>query len=293
MEKQGDLVLRSGAAKLVLTPREGGAVRSLTWEGVPILRTAVEGPDVRSLAAFPLVPFSGRISEGRFRVNGEAVTLTPNMPPEPHAIHGQGWQRGWEVSLRDAARAELVLRHDPGNWPWAYEARQSFVLSEQGLTVTLSLTHLARTDSVDAPMPAGLGWHPYFPLAGAEVYADTTHVWAGPPGEPACDRVAVTGNYDLRPSRRAEGLGLDHAFAVASPVQTIRYPDRRITLRSSDLFGHLIVFTPPGEDYLCVEPVSHAPDAVNLEQGDEVTGLRWLAPGERLEGEITLAWEGL
>ena len=35
------------------------------------------------------------------------------------------------------------------------------------------------------------------------------------------------------------------------------------------LFGHLIVYTPPGEDFFCVEPVSHMTDAINRMDGDD------------------------
>ncbi|CCD01316.1 protein of unknown function (plasmid) [Azospirillum baldaniorum] len=49
---------------------------------------------------------------------------------------------------------------------------------------------------------------------------------------------------------------------------------------------------PPGEDYLCVEPVSHMTDAVNHpEQPD--TGLRRLEPGEELSGTMRLRLETL
>ena len=43
-----------------------------------------------------------------------------------------------------------------------------------------------------------------------------------------------------------------------------------------------MVYTAPGADFLCVEPVSNVADAFNLAAaGDGRTGMRVLAPGER------------
>jgi aldose 1-epimerase len=48
------------------------------------------------------------------------------------------------------------------------------------------------------------------------------------------------------------------------------------------------LFTPAGEDFLCVEPVSHCTDAFNMAAaGATDTGSRVLAPGERFEARVT------
>ena len=51
----------------------------------------------------------------------------------------------------------------------------------------------------------------------------------------------------------------------------------------------LHVYSPPGEPFLCVEPVSHMPDALNRVEPRAVTGLRELAPGEMLSAHVTLS----
>ncbi len=54
-------------------------------------------------------------------------------------------------------------------------------------------------------------------------------------------------------------------------------------MTASDELGKLVIFTPPGEDFLCVEPVSHDTDAFNrAAAGEADTGMRVLAPGEDL-----------
>ena len=75
----------------------------------------------------------------------------------------------------------------------------------------------------------------------------------------------------------------------------ISWSDRgvRATLEASDEFRHLVVYTPPSEDYFCVEPTSHAPDAVNSALPAKLTGYRELLPGESFTATIELESEML
>ena len=48
-----------------------------------------------------------------------------------------------------------------------------------------------------------------------------------------------------------------------------------------------MIYVPPGQDYFCVEPVSHVNDGVNLAaRGVEGTGVHVLAPGQSLRGAV-------
>jgi aldose 1-epimerase len=160
------ITLRADGAGLTVAPAVGGAVTrywlerdGTTWEWLrPIPAEAVRDhrPDLAS--AFPLVPYSNRIREGRFTFRDRAVVLPLNRPPERHAIHGHGWQSAWCPVHVGPAEVRLEYRHAASAWPWPYRATQHFTLTPARLTVTLTLT-----SEGDTPMPAGLGWHPYFP----------------------------------------------------------------------------------------------------------------------------------
>jgi aldose 1-epimerase len=51
-----------------------------------------------------------------------------------------------------------------------------------------------------------------------------------------------------------------------------------------------VVYVPPGQDFFCVEPVSHVNDGFNLlDRGVAQTGVRILEPGERLAGVVRLS----
>lgn len=280
-----------GNSCLGVLPSQGGVVTHWRVDGWDVLRPAASAPcDARDFAGFPLVPFSGRISNGRFRFGERDIQLPSNFPPEPHAIHGQGWQSAWGLSSVDDTSVSLRLEYEGREWPWAYDAEQVFELGEGHLKVTLSLTNMS-----DVAMPAGLGWHPYFPLSDALVEADVTSIWATNDGSIPDETEALGANNDIRSARSVSELNLDNAFSVGSGDVCLRWPTagKRVRISSDPLFQTLIVYTPVGEPYFCVEPVSHAPNAVNSSLGADVTGLRILSPGETLEGSIELRVDAL
>lgn len=278
------ILLRHDGFELGLIPDAGGSVALFRHEAKELLRTATSRAPT-DMAAFPLFPFSGRIGHGRFIWQSRKVQLDRNFPPEPHAIHGHAWLAEWDTVTVTADRALLRYVHAADAWPWAYRAEQHFRLGPNGLTLDLSLTNLA-----DEPMPAGLGWHPYFPSAGAEIEADTAIVWeTGADMLPLPPRTPEAAEQ-LRGGVAVSRLALDTPYATASRPVTIRWPAQKRVLRMlpDDTLRFLIVYTPPGKDFFCAEPVSHVPDMVNLGAPPEETGLIALPPGETLKGTIRL-----
>ena len=64
---------------------------------------------------------------------------------------------------------------------------------------------------------------------------------------------------------------------------------RTIRVTAESPLDCLVVYTPPGRDFLCVEPVSHVTDAFNLAaSGRADTGMQLLEPGEALRAMVTL-----
>ncbi|MDJ0920725.1 MAG: aldose 1-epimerase [Henriciella sp.] len=281
------LTLQRDGYELALAPQLGGSVLSFKHEGIDLLRPAppITGSDwdARDFAAFPLVPFCGRITNGKFTINQLTVSLPPNMPPEPHAIHGSGWQSNWTCDTHSSTDAILTYRHASGTWPWPFEARQHFTLLEDGLRVNLSLTNTGT-----APMPAGLGWHPYFPRPAAELIADTRGAWLTSETNTTDLVSPCPSNMDLTQPRRIDDLTLDHAFNLGDRQVQMRWPTHALTLQSDPVFSHLVVYSPPGEAFFCVEPLSHTPNAVNMARPAEETGLRVLRPGQNLNGTVRL-----
>jgi aldose 1-epimerase len=181
--------LRGGDLELELCPRTGGVVTAFRGRGHDLMRPAPAGAlaNPGEASSFPLVPFSNRIADARFAFGGRSYAMPANFPPEPHAIHGQGWQLPWRVEARSAARVILSLSHAVADTPFDYSARQSFTLGDDGLVVTIAVTNTGAT-----PMPAGIGLHPYFPRTeGVTLQADLDHVWLPDEAKIPKERVAL------------------------------------------------------------------------------------------------------
>ncbi len=294
IETGNDVVLQHGAMVCRLTPLCGGAIASWTKTGsngpVDLFRpapTTVEfGLSPTDMACFPLVPFSNRIAGGRFTFQGRSVTLPPN-PGFSHAIHGHGWTAPWTVEERGDRAARLSYRHQADAWPWRYSAFQTIALDDDGLIVTLDLVN----DS-DSDMPAGLGLHPYFPKPpGTRVTAGLTGMWESDDSVLPRARapLPIALNFPAGVAMD-DGVILDHGFTGWNGLATVMWTDgaaegTSVSIVADGPFGHLIVYAPARDSFLCLEPVTHMTDAVN--HPDEAdAGVIALPPGERLSGTV-------
>ena len=291
MSDRNLIELRRGGFELDLCPRSGGAITRFRHDGRDLLRPAgaamLAGGDPGFASCFPLVPFSNRVADARFRFRGRAYELPRNFLPEPHAIHGQGWQNPWDVATAGARRAELTFRHAVSDTPLDYRARQIFELEDDGLAVTIEVTNAGR-----GPMPAGIGQHAYFiRTERVTLRAGLDHVWLADERKIPKERVAVPARWDFAKTPRIATVELDNCFDGWDGRAEIFWPENDLSLRleADPVFGHLVVYVPPGEDFFCVEPVSHANDGFNLlDRGVPGTGVRVLKPGEQLAGTIRL-----
>jgi aldose 1-epimerase len=277
--------LATDTLALWLAPAIGGSIarfehRIAAGEWAPILRGA-DGLPANALDAgsFPLVPYCNRIRNGRFTFRGREVRIRPNMAGDPSPLHGDGWQAAWEVARQSSAEAELVYRHAPGEWPWAYEARQHFRLDNKGLDLRLSCRNLA-----DEMMPCGLGQHPYFPCSPATLLdTSVTEVWTVDEQVLPVERLPATGRYDLA-DRPICGQQLDNGFGGWSGEARIRMAeDGPDVILSSPDAGYFQVYSPTEGGLFVAEPVTHANAALN--EPEELwpsLGLRVLAPGEEM-----------
>ena len=294
----GFITLRHDAERLWIAPALGGSIvryarrsarGTVDWLR-PAAQDALKAADPTGMACFPLVPFSNRIRDGRFAFGERSVALQPNFPPQRHAIHGQGWRAPWRVVEHGEATLFIEYIHDPGDWPWAYRARQGFALGAEGLEMTISVINES-----PEPMPAGLGLHPYFQRTPrATIRAGVAGVWQTDKDVMPTDHSVPPAGADPSLGIAADRVALDNVFTGWDGTAVLDWPERdaRLTLRASEAFGFLVIFTPAGEDFFCAEPVSHCTDAFNLAAaGADGTGMAVLAPGAELSGTVTLSPE--
>jgi aldose 1-epimerase len=302
MDGMSEIVsLKSGSARLDVAPFLGGGLLGYWWELdgqrhdwlLGSREAGVAGfPELR-LASFPLVPYSNRIRDGRFVFRGRTVD-EPIAPGHPHALHGHGWRLPWQVTARSDESLTMAYEHrpDPGaaGWPWPYRAWQSLALSPQALTLAMGIENRA-----DAPMPAGLGHHPYFPRTKESlVTAAIARIWWPEAGQLPVERVAPPAQADPRRGVAVDSVSLDHGYSGWNGIARIEWPERRahLTMTADPALLTLVIYSPAASAFFCVEPVSHCIDAFNLAaQGMSDTGMRVLAPGESWETAVRFAPE--
>jgi aldose 1-epimerase len=278
--------LRAGRLRCELKPELGGCIAGLWLGDEPVLRStpAAQLASARLAGSYALVPFSNRIGHASLVWQGTQHPLLRNDGDEPHAIHGVGWQRPWAVLDSDAASAMLSYEHRPdAAWPFAFDCSHTLRLAPGALEMTLALTNQS-----EQPAPAGLGWHPYFvKRPGSRLAFEATGRWEmGPDKLPTVCKPAP--GLDTP----CDALAVDHCYDGWNGVARLQDARLHVTVRSG--LTRLVVFTEPSRDYIAIEPVSHANNAVHLHaQGAPVQdlGLRILQPGETMMAQMTLEAE--
>lgn len=250
----------------------GGRTSSFVVDGRELLLTDRAGPF--AWGSFPMVPFAGRIRDGAFEFHGRRHRLPANMPP--HAIHGTVLDRAW-IALDD----HTIATELGPSWPFAGRAIQRFELEAGRFSSRLEL-------HADEPMPASIGWHPWF---------QRQPPWAGA-GVPGQEPGAVELDFAAGAMFRRDAAGIttsqlvvppppppwDDCFTEVRRPPVLRWPGFLELTIDSDC-PTWVVYTVP-MDALCVEPQSAPPDALN-------NSPTIVEPGRPLTAEMIWTWRTL
>ncbi|HEY0836260.1 MAG TPA: aldose 1-epimerase [Azospirillum sp.] len=283
--------IASGPLTLDVAPEIGGSIarfrgrrggrrdgRVIDWLR-PATEEALAARDPLGMASFPLIPFCNRVRDGRFSFGGTEVRLPANYAHSRHAIHGHAWQRPWTVVERAPDAVTLAFEHRPDAWPYRYDARQTYELADDGLTVRLSVTNRG-----GVAMPLGLGHHPYLPRTpDTTVTARVDAIWSTD-AEVMPTRMERTWVTDrLATGLRVADADLDNNFTGWDRTALVRWPELDVGLRmtAGAALDFLVAYTPAAEDFFCLEPVGNCTDWPNLTQlGSERVGGMVLPAGE-------------
>ena len=259
----GHLRLSAPGVEVVVDLNAGGRIASFVVEGRELLKTSRDGP--RDWGSYPMAPYAGRIRDAEFTFGGSVVRLPATMPP--HAIHGTVLDRPWQAV--DATTIAIALGPD---WPFAGTVFQRFELTEDRLTCRIEL-------HADEPMPASIGWHPWF-----------VRRIPGTTGELELD-VEAGAMYLRDAAGIATGVLVppppgpwDDCFTELRRPPVLRWPGFLELTIESDC-PDWVIYTSP-EDALCVEPQTAPPDALN-------TDPTVVHPGRPLTAEMTWRWRSI
>jgi len=256
------IVLHSGHARCAIDPVLGGRIASLAVAGRELLVPGGADADPMQWGSYPMVPWAGRIREGRFSHAGRDLAMPQNLGD--HAIHGVGFTSAWDiVTPADVTGHTATIRLDLGSpWPFGGSSQQHFELSANRVVCDLSVTAGA------VAMPAQVGWHPWFVKPASAQLRLAAMYQRDDAGIPTGELVEPPpGPWD------------DCFVRPLAPLQ-LRYDDLEVTIDSD--CDHWVVYDQPLHA-TCVEPQSGPPDGFTLNP-------RVLRPGETLARRMTISW---
>lgn len=260
-----ELRLTAAGSTVVVDLAAGGRLASLVVAGHELLKTAGDGP--YGWGSFVMAPYAGRVRDGTFTFAGRQYVL-PRLDP-PHAIHGTVFLRRWTRLSADTISAELGP-----DWPFRGRVFQTFELAPDSLRCLMRL-------EADEPMPASIGWHPWFrrKLDGVPGGHDLSlELHAGAMYRRDAAGIATR---ELVPPPAGPW---DDCFTDLRTPPTLRWPGVLELAIESDCPAW-VVFTVP-TDALCVEPQTAPPNALDVDPTIVV-------PGQPLTAEMVWRWRSL
>ncbi len=229
-----------------------------------IERPPATEPDSMTWGSYPMAPWAGRVRHGQFHFGGNDFTLPINLAP--HSIHGTVFTSAWHVDLVEDEHDHHVaasMSCDLGShWPFGGFASQRLALTPDRLECVLAVT------AGDRPMPACIGWHPWF-VKPRWSDLQFTHMLAR-------DHDGIPTGVLVAPPNGP----WDDCFVEPLAPIALHYDTVTITV-SSDC-SHWVIYDKPTHA-TCVEPQSGPPDAFNL-----VTDA--LDAGQTLQRTMSLSW---
>lgn len=293
--KTGQLVsLSSGDAELIVAPECGARIVAFRVCGRDFLRPMTQEGFATAFAygfsAFPLMPYSGPIFGDGFKHRNIFYPLARNVPAEPSATHGEGWIRPWTVEEQSAHSIGLSLDYVPKSnaFPFAWHGEISYSLQGDGFVTAIKLVNRDYRS-----MPAGIGFHPYFPKsAGTILKFDCTGLW--PPDGPETVGLGagpIFSGLDFRAGQDVSSIILDRCYEGWNGVATLAASDGTTTVLEADrVFGKLQIYDAWDYPYICVEPVTNANDGFNrAELGVPGHGVVELQPGSCICGRVVIS----
>ena len=246
-----------GGTELLVQPAEWGTTPSLRY-GFPVL-----------------FPTPNRVRDSKFTFDGQTYTFPANE--RTHFIHGLvhklAWKAGATSSDAKSASMETHLDWDSSQpdfklFPIKHRLSLRFTLDAHGVKLAFTV------DNQDTKrLPFGFAFHPWFQILGTR---GDTYLRVPAQKHMEAEGLLPTGKlvdlagtpYDLSEPVSLEALKLDDVYWGLTPERIPRYElrDKGITvsLGGSPEFTHMVVYTPPGKQFFCMENQTCATDAHNL-----------------------------
>ncbi|MBI4002493.1 MAG: hypothetical protein HY348_12005 [Nitrospira defluvii] len=249
-----------------------------------------------------LIPFPGRVAEGRYSFDGQAFQLERNDKEGPNAIHGFVRTLPWKMHEVQTSRVtfDLTLHaeaYGPKGYPFSLAVSVTYSLESQGLSCSFAVQNVGRQAA-----PVGVGFHPYFTVGTALVDETEATIPCASYLE-FNERLAPTGTifdvagteWDYRNYRSIGNRRFNHCYvklernAEGMATASLRHvgSGRAIDIMMDRSFSAVVVYTGDAiadapRRALAIEPMTCATDALNHPDW----GLKRLLPDESFAGRF-------
>jgi aldose 1-epimerase len=299
------------AVEAAIVPSIGNRAYQLLVRGENLLHFPLDNPSAlkenRHLNGIPfLAPWANRMPDG-FHANGKYYRFNPDsemIRPDPNGIPIHGLLTAspfWEVidvsadekSASVTSRLEFWKHPDlMANWPFAHDYEMTHRLAGGVLEVSVTINNLS-TD----PMPIAVGFHPYFKLPGENAVA---HIPVRRHVETDA-RLVATG--ETTPVTFGAGVSLnDHHFddgftdLVTDPdgrtVFSVEGGGKRIDVAFGPKYQVAVIYAPPGQSFVCFEPMTAVTNGVNLAFEGKYPQLQTVQPGGQWQESFWISGAG-
>jgi aldose 1-epimerase len=251
-----------------------------------------------------LIPFPGRVAEGRYSFDGRSFQLERNDKEGPNAIHGFVRTLPWKVRdvLANGVTFDLSLdatAYGRKGYPFSLAISVTYGLDHRGLSCSFAVQNVGRQAA-----PVGVGFHPYFTVGTALIdEADAKIPCAGYVEfnerlVPTGTILDVTGGeWDYRRYRQIGSRRFNHCYVDLERDQegmataSLRHVEngRAIDIVMDRSFSAIVVYTGDAivdapRRALAIEPMTCATDALNHPEW----GLKRLLPEETFSGRYLI-----
>lgn len=245
--------LRTDRAKAAVSPARGGMVTTWDVDGEPLLyldQATFDDATKNVRGGAPvLFPSPGKLAQDLYAVDGRMGALKQ---------HGFARNASFEVVEQSVSAVKLALRATEETrraWPWDFTVELAYTLTDD----TLRIGHVVTNES-PAPMPFGFGFHPYFRCT----QAGKTTARIPTAATRAFDNVTKK-DVDIP----ASGIDLTakevdlHLHAHGDSRAELAIGDRTIRVDASTEYGHWVIWTLQGKEFVCLEPWTCPGNALN------------------------------
>lgn len=250
-----------------------------------------------------LYPTPNRVRNGMFLYKGRIYNQVKKDEPvfEHGLVHDEPWQFNNPEVLKDSVKLKTWIDFNSETdlfeaFPFVHQLVLEFTLSKNGIEIKYTIEN-----KDDRELPFGFGVHPYFMKLSGE-----NDTFVSLPAKYVMDYtsdllptgrlIEVDGTiYDIRKKTKIGVLDLDHVFTGIDEGNFAEVEYRslgmKVQLQASGDFTHLVLYSPFGKDYFCIENQTCSTDAHNLfERGFKTqSGLKFAAAGQIRSGTIKYA----